>query len=154
MRESALRILGIAVSLTAQSSILRMPMSASRTALMAYATAAPLTASTQNRNRLSKAHGRAHPLGQIALHALVRPPDWLFILSLLHRQAGTTDQTPLRLLLVGIRCSVAFSSGTPDRVAHACKRPLQIASMARHVQSRSAFASTCNLRVIAVGIST
>ena len=63
MRESALRILGIAVSLTAQSSILRMPMSASRTALMAYATAAPLTAWTQNRNRLSKAHGRAHPLG-------------------------------------------------------------------------------------------
>ena len=94
---------------------------------------------------------------QIALHALARPPDWLSILSFLHRQAGTasvTDQTPLRLLLVGIKCSVASSSGTPDRVDHACKRPLHIASMARHVQSRSACASTCNLRVIAVGIST
>ena len=95
---------------------------------------------------------------QIALHALARPPDWLGILSFLHRQAGTasvTDQTPLRLLLVGIKCSVASSSRTPgDRVDHACKRPLHIASMARHVQSRSACASTCNLRVIVVGIST
>ena len=69
---------------------------------------------------------------QIALHALARPPDWLSILSFLHRQAGTasvTDQTPLRLLTAlstSRKCRIFRSTQTMKQEERSFKLPPQV----------------------------